>query len=79
MAVIKNIKKKTEISKKLIFSLETITEELSKKYRMVGCEATWVENFLDDEGNDHGTCLVLEGTSVPRKRAAKPVEEATEE
>lgn len=80
MAVIKNVTRKTEITKELIFPLDVIADELKKKYRM-NSDATsveWVENFTSEDGEDLGTCLVLKGTSVPRKKAAPVEAEAAE-
>ena len=83
MGVIKNIKRKTEITKELIFPLDVIAEELQKKYRMADCDVQWVDSYVeqDEAGNDvtiEGSALILSGTSTPRKKAAAPVDEAGE-
>lgn len=78
MAVIKTQERKVEIKKELVFTADTITEELAKKYNMNNDEtlAEWVESYFvkdsdgNDVGEDLGTCLILRGVSTPRKKAA---------
>lgn len=74
MSVIKNVTRKTEITKELIFPLDVIAAELQKKYRMQDCDVEWAENFESD-GEDLGTCLVLRGVTVPKKKKAAAIEE----